>query len=40
MITYNTLQNKWNKIINALNSFLQSDFQTIQEVTELVSKKA
>ena len=40
MITYNNIQNKLNNIINALNSLLQSDLQTIQEITELVNKKA
>ena len=40
MITYNSLTNKLSNITNALNSLLQSDLQTIQEVTELVNKKA
>ena len=40
MITYNNLQNKLSNITNALNSLFKSDLQTIQEVTELVNKKA
>ena len=40
MITYNNLQKKLSNTTNALNSLLQSDLQTIEEVTELVNKKA
>ena len=40
MITYNSLTSKLSNITNALNSLLQSDLQTIDEVTELVNKKA
>ena len=40
MITYNSVTNKLSSITHALNSLLQSDLQAIQEVTELVNKKA
>ena len=40
MITYNSLQNKLSNITNALNSLLQSDLERIQDVTELIHKKA